>query len=66
MRYIFGFMCVLALGVMGCSETAGTGGSGGGGVGVEGGMAGVGGMPDACASPDLAALRCGAPQRARL
>ena len=29
MRYLFGFICVLALGVMGCSETAGTGGSGG-------------------------------------
>ena len=29
MRYLFGFMCVLALGVMGCSETAATGGSGG-------------------------------------
>jgi hypothetical protein len=31
-------MCVLALGVMGCSETAGTGGTGG-----DGGSAGVGG-----------------------
>jgi hypothetical protein len=32
MRYLFGFMCVLALGVMplvGCSETSGEGGSGG-------------------------------------
>jgi CubicO group peptidase (beta-lactamase class C family) len=29
MRYLFGFMCVLALGIMGCGETAGTGGSGG-------------------------------------
>jgi hypothetical protein len=29
MRYLFGFMCVLALGLMGCSETTGTGGSGG-------------------------------------
>jgi hypothetical protein len=26
MRYLFGFICVLALGVMGCSETSGTGG----------------------------------------
>jgi 5'-nucleotidase len=25
MRYLFGFICVLALGVMGCGETAGTG-----------------------------------------
>jgi len=37
MRYLVGFVCVLALGVMGCSETAGTGGSGG--------TAGVGGDP---------------------
>ena len=41
MRYLFGFMCVLALGVMGCSETGGAGGSGGaagdGGVGASGG-----------------------------
>jgi hypothetical protein len=29
MRYLFGSICLLALGVMGCSETAGTGGSGG-------------------------------------
>jgi hypothetical protein len=36
MRYLFGFLCVCALGVVpmaGCSETAGTGGTGGGGVG---------------------------------
>jgi hypothetical protein len=50
MRYLFGFMCVLALGVMpmvGCGETEGAGGSGGdggnGGVGGDGGSAGVGG-----------------------
>ena len=39
MRYLIGFVCVLALGLMGCSETSGTGGSGGvagtGGVGGE-------------------------------
>ena len=29
MRYLVGFLCVCALGVMGCSETAGTDGSGG-------------------------------------
>ena len=29
MRYLFGFICVLALGVMGCSETSGTGGGAG-------------------------------------
>jgi hypothetical protein len=44
MRYLVGFLCALALGVMGCSETAGTGGSGGfegncGGQGVGGGAA---------------------------
>ncbi|MBW2158788.1 MAG: LamG domain-containing protein [Deltaproteobacteria bacterium] len=50
MRYLFGFLCVCALGLMplvGCSETAGTGGSGGtagsGGAGGDGGMAGDGG-----------------------
>ncbi len=41
MRYVFGLLCVCALGVMpsvGCSETTGTGGSGGnGGVGGSGG-----------------------------
>jgi hypothetical protein len=31
MRYLVGFICVLALGLMGCGETTGTGGSGGGG-----------------------------------
>jgi hypothetical protein len=45
MRYLFGFMCVLALGVTGCSEASGTGGSGGsagsGGVGGDGGSGGV-------------------------
>jgi hypothetical protein len=39
MRYLFGFMCVLALSIMGCGETTGTGGSGGdagsGGTGGE-------------------------------
>jgi hypothetical protein len=58
MRYVFGFICVLALGVMGCGETAGTGGDGGngasGGCCGEGGFAGVGGggfeglMQNAC------------------
>ena len=47
MRYLFGFLCVCALGMMplvGCSETAGTGGSGGiGGDGGDGGSGGVGG-----------------------
>ena len=44
MRYVFTFMCVLALAVMGCSETAGAGGGGGtAGDGGEGGSGGVGG-----------------------
>jgi hypothetical protein len=44
MRYLFGFMCVLALGLMACSETAGTGGSGGtAGMGGDGGTGGNGG-----------------------
>jgi len=46
MRYLFGLLCVCALGLMGCSETSGTGGSGGdGGVGGDGGSGGVGGGP---------------------
>ena len=45
MRYLYGLMCVCALGVMGCGETAGTGGSGGdGGQGGDGGSGGVGGQ----------------------
>ena len=44
MRYLFTFMCVLALGVMGC-ETTSTGGDGGqGGDGGNGGSAGIGGV----------------------
>ena len=44
MRYVFGFLCVCALGVMplvGCSETTGDGGTGG--VGGDGGSGGNGG-----------------------
>jgi hypothetical protein len=41
MRYLFGFLCVCALGLMGCSETAGAGGSGG--IGGAGGSHGEGG-----------------------
>ena len=48
MRILFTFMCVLALGVMGCGETTGAGGSGGsagsGGTGGMGGDGGSGGM----------------------
>ncbi len=35
-RYLFGFMCVLALGLMGCGERSGTGGNGGDGGVAEG------------------------------
>ena len=53
MRYLLGFICVLALGVMGCGQdlgpVAGAGGSGGvGGDGGTGGTAGTGGN-GACA-----------------
>jgi len=58
MRYLFGFLCVCALGVMplvGCSETTGDGGSGGtagdGGSGGTGGGGGTGGMPE-CQDPE--------------
>ena len=48
MRILFTVMCVLGLGLMGCSEAAGTGGIGGsagtGGDGGSGGSAGSGGM----------------------
>ena len=44
MRFLVGLALVLALGVMGCTETAGTGGSAGdGGSGGDGGDAGDGG-----------------------
>ena len=47
MRYLFGFVCVCALGVVplvGCSDTTGDGGSGGsGGAAGMGGSAGTGG-----------------------
>ena len=68
MRYLFGFLCVCALGLMplvGCSETGGGGGSGGfagaggiggggsGGVGGFGGSAGTGGSNDCPVIRDL-------------
>ena len=47
MRYLFGFLCVCALGLMplmGCSETSGTGGTAGtGGIGGDGGNGGTAG-----------------------
>jgi hypothetical protein len=46
MRYLFGFICVLALGVVSCGETAGTGGSGG--DGGHGGTGGTTGQEFAC------------------
>ena len=54
MRYLFGFVCVCALGIVqlvGCSEGGGEGGSGGSaGTGGEGG-GGTGGMPE-CQNPE--------------
>ena len=41
MRWLLGAMCVVALSVMGCSETTGAGGTGG-----DGGAAGDGGGGD--------------------
>ena len=47
MRWLFGFLCALAIGTLGCNETAGTGGmggtAGGGGSAGHGGSAGEGG-----------------------
>ena len=49
MRYFIGLVCVLALGLMGCSETAGTGGSGGAaGMGGDGGTGGTTGQEFPC------------------
>ena len=61
MRYLFGFLCVCALGVMplvGCSETTGDGGSGGaGGMAGTGGSGGAEGICDfSLGSPTLAAV----------
>lgn len=49
MHFLVGFICALALGLMGCSETAGTGGSGD--AGGEGGSGGD--EPSVYASKDL-------------
>jgi len=60
MRYLFGFLCVCALGVMplvGCGETAGTGGSGGSaGSGGTGGIDLCEGAADGTACSDGACL----------
>ena len=53
MRYLFGFLCACALGVVplvGCSETAGAGGSGGS-AGVDG-LGGYSGYPTLCDGVD--------------
>ena len=55
MRILFSFMCVLALGLMGCSETSGTGGTAGtGGVGGDAGSAGTGGVGGSAGSVGVA------------
>ncbi len=68
-RYLFGFICVLALGVMplvGCSETSGEGGSGGsagtGGTGGSGGTAGTGGSGGTGGSAGTGGVPCEGPQ----
>jgi hypothetical protein len=49
MRFFIGLVLTLAVGVVGCSETAGTGGSGGdGGVGGDGGTGGMTGQVFPC------------------
>jgi hypothetical protein len=60
MRYLFGFVCVLALGVfplVGCSETTGEGGNGGSGGtagdGGNGGSAGSGGTVSSACNGEL-------------
>ena len=63
MRYLFGFICVLALSVMGCSETAGDGGSGGtagdgGGGGGSAGSGGTGGCADWAGEWTLSSISC--------
>ena len=62
MRILFTFMCVLALGVMGCGETTGTGGSGGdGGAGGGAGEGGHGGgvVSDCAGVEDLTECKVG-------
>jgi len=63
-RCLAGLVCVLALGVMGCSETSGTGGSAGDGGGGVGGAAGdggggVGGSPALCVDNVCACTEAG-------
>jgi len=62
MRYVLGFICVLALGLMGCSETTGAGGSGGtgavGGDGGTGGSGGTGGMAGSGGTGGMVVAEC--------
>jgi hypothetical protein len=51
MRYLFGFICVLALGFIGCGETASTGGGGSGGSGGLAGGSGSGGQGGTAGEP---------------
>mgnify|MGYP001818175950 CR=1 FL=1 len=52
MRYLFGFMCVLAMAVMGCSETTCPECGGEGGNGGDGGNGGAGGTVTDCTSAE--------------
>jgi len=62
MRYLFGFLCVCALGVMplvGCSETSGDGGNGGtAGDGGSGGTGGTGECADWAGQWMLSGVSC--------
>ncbi len=60
MRYLLNLVFVLALGLMGCSETSGTGGNGG--DGGEGGSAGVGGQGGTVTVPHILTTYEGAPE----
>jgi hypothetical protein len=59
MRYLFGFMCVLALGVIGCGETTGTGGTAGDGGGAGEGGHGGGVVSDCAGVEDLTECKVG-------
>jgi hypothetical protein len=60
MRYLVGFVFVLALGVMGCGETTGTGGSGG-----DGGDGGMAGAPEVVVQACEQELDCRPPSQPR-
>jgi hypothetical protein len=62
MRYLVGFVFVLALGVMGCSETTGTGGSGGDGYVCRPATGDPGTDDGGYYSPELPGVYSGGPE----